>query len=336
MRLESLQAAEQKLLLNTYERNPILFVSGHDVHPDRREWRRLSRPHQRHRLLGSRLWPSGVGGYDRRAVEEAPPHLQPLLHRTHRRSRPAPHRDQRPGRVFFCNSGTEAWEAALKLARAHAEKLRAEVEPSAPASWRSITASTAAPWARSRPPRSSPTAAPFAPVMPGVEFVAFNDVQDLRAKFSAGSGTGHLRHLHRGNPGRRRHSPRLAGVLRHSPRALRLHRSPAHRGRDPVRLRTHRQVVRLPALRHPARCHHPCQTLAGGLPSGPCSAQSAPRKPSLPACTELPLAVARWSRQSRGSDDRRDKAHQPAPTCNRNRYLFSAAVKYPRHQARRN
>jgi acetylornithine aminotransferase/acetylornithine/N-succinyldiaminopimelate aminotransferase len=30
---------------------------------------------------------------------------------------------------------------------------------------------------------------PFQPVMPGVEFVRFNDVADLRAKFSAGSGT---------------------------------------------------------------------------------------------------------------------------------------------------
>src|SRR6202042_1486901 len=29
-------------------------------------------------------------------------------------------------RVFLCNSGTEAWEAALKLARAHAGLLRAE------------------------------------------------------------------------------------------------------------------------------------------------------------------------------------------------------------------
>ena len=26
-------------------------------------------------------------------------------------------------RVFFCNSGTEAWEAALKLARAHAGRI---------------------------------------------------------------------------------------------------------------------------------------------------------------------------------------------------------------------
>ena len=29
-------------------------------------------------------------------------------------------------RAFLCNSGTEAWEAAIKLARAHAELLRSE------------------------------------------------------------------------------------------------------------------------------------------------------------------------------------------------------------------
>ena len=32
MKLQSIQAAEQKLLLQTYARNPYLFVSGHGVH----------------------------------------------------------------------------------------------------------------------------------------------------------------------------------------------------------------------------------------------------------------------------------------------------------------
>ena len=31
-KLESLQAAEKKLLLQTYERNPILFTGGHGVY----------------------------------------------------------------------------------------------------------------------------------------------------------------------------------------------------------------------------------------------------------------------------------------------------------------
>ena len=32
MKLASIQAAEKKLLLNTYERNPYLFVDGHGVY----------------------------------------------------------------------------------------------------------------------------------------------------------------------------------------------------------------------------------------------------------------------------------------------------------------
>jgi acetylornithine/N-succinyldiaminopimelate aminotransferase len=88
-------------------------------------------------------------------------------------------------RVFFCNSGTEAIDGAMKLARLCAR------EPH----------ETAA-----RPPRKhrflalensfhgrtfgaiSVTATekyrlPFAPVVPGVEFVRFNDVSDLKSKF---------------------------------------------------------------------------------------------------------------------------------------------------------
>ena len=47
----------------------------------------------------------------------------------------------RPGRVFFCNSGTEANEAAFKVARLH----RAKRESSPPR-----VPSTAAPWVRCR------------------------------------------------------------------------------------------------------------------------------------------------------------------------------------------
>jgi acetylornithine aminotransferase/acetylornithine/N-succinyldiaminopimelate aminotransferase len=87
-------------------------------------------------------------------------------------------------RVFFCNSGTEAWEAALKLARAHAGRLRAEgkhlgtkflaLEHSFHGRTMGSVATT----------HKLKYRAPFAPVMPDVEFVAFNDVAALRAAFS--------------------------------------------------------------------------------------------------------------------------------------------------------
>jgi acetylornithine/N-succinyldiaminopimelate aminotransferase len=50
------------------------------------------------------------------------------------RARPAPHRTSGLDRAFFANTGTEAWEGALKLARAHAGLLRSEGKPSAPSS----------------------------------------------------------------------------------------------------------------------------------------------------------------------------------------------------------
>ncbi len=87
-------------------------------------------------------------------------------------------------RVFLCNSGTEAWEAALKLARAHAGLLRSNgrkigtkflaLEHSFHGRSMGSVATT----------HKAKYREPFAPVMPGVEFVRFNDVADLRAKFS--------------------------------------------------------------------------------------------------------------------------------------------------------
>jgi acetylornithine aminotransferase/acetylornithine/N-succinyldiaminopimelate aminotransferase len=87
-------------------------------------------------------------------------------------------------RAFFCNSGTEAWEAALKLARAHAGLLRAEgkkigtkflaLEHSFHG--RSMGSVSTTHKAKYRDP--------FAPLVPGVEFVRCNDVADLKAKFS--------------------------------------------------------------------------------------------------------------------------------------------------------
>jgi acetylornithine aminotransferase/acetylornithine/N-succinyldiaminopimelate aminotransferase len=87
-------------------------------------------------------------------------------------------------RVFFCNSGTEAWEAALKLARAHAGVLRAEGKTigtrflALEHSFHGRTMGSVATTHKEK------YREPFAPVMPDVEFVRFNDVDDLRAKFS--------------------------------------------------------------------------------------------------------------------------------------------------------
>ncbi|MGD0798235.1 MAG: aspartate aminotransferase family protein [Acidobacteriaceae bacterium] len=185
MKLESIQAAEKKLLLNTYERNPVLFTGGQGVHL------RDAEGNEYLDLL------SGIGvsalGYGHPAVEAAiVGQTKRLLHTSNlffheHTAELALRLTEMSGmdRVFLCNSGTEAWEAGLKLARAHAGVLRAEgtkigtrflaLEHSFHGRTMGSVATT----------HKEKYREPFAPVMPDVEFVRFNDVADLRAKFSS-------------------------------------------------------------------------------------------------------------------------------------------------------
>jgi acetylornithine/N-succinyldiaminopimelate aminotransferase len=183
-KLESIQAAEKKLLLNTYERNPVLFAEGHGV---------FLRDEQGNDYLDLL---SGIGvcalGYGHPAVEAAiVAQSKRLLHTSNlffheHTAELALRLTEMSGldRVFFCNSGTEAWEAALKLARAHAGLLRAEgktIGTGFLALEHSFHGRTMGSVATTHKEKYRE---PFAPVMPGVEFVRFNDVADLRAKFS--------------------------------------------------------------------------------------------------------------------------------------------------------
>jgi acetylornithine/N-succinyldiaminopimelate aminotransferase len=184
MNLTSIQAAENKLLLNTYQRNPYLFVSGEGVYlrdADGNDYLDLL---------------SGIGvsalGYAHPAVEAAI-HVQSkrLIHTSNLfyhegTAELALRLTEISGldRVFFTNSGTEAWEAALKLARAHAGRLRAEgrqIGTKFLALEHSFHGRTMGSVATTHKEKYRE---PFAPVMPNVEFVRFNDVDDLRAKFS--------------------------------------------------------------------------------------------------------------------------------------------------------
>ena len=183
-KLESIQAAERKLLLQTYQRAPLLFVGGSGV------YLRDELGQEYLDLL------SGIGvsalGYAHPAIEAAIAtqsrkllHTSNLFYHEHT-AELALRLTEISGldRVFFCNSGTEAWEAALKLARAHAGLLRAEgrkigtrflaIEQSFHGRTVGAVATT----------HKEKYRAPFEPLMPGVEFVRFDDVEDLRAKFS--------------------------------------------------------------------------------------------------------------------------------------------------------
>jgi acetylornithine aminotransferase/acetylornithine/N-succinyldiaminopimelate aminotransferase len=184
MKLGTIQAAEKKLLLHTYERNPVLFVGGTGV---------FLRDEQGNDYLDLL---SGIGvsalGYGHPAVEAAiVAQSKRLLHTSNlffheHTAELAVRLTEMSGldRVFFCNSGTEAWEAALKLARAHAGVLRAEGKTigtrflALEHSFHGRTMGSVATTHKEK------YREPFAPVMPDVEFVRFNDVDDLRAKFS--------------------------------------------------------------------------------------------------------------------------------------------------------
>lgn len=184
MKLASIQAAESKLLLHTYERNPYLFVGGHDV------YLRDENGNDFLDLL------SGIGvsalGYAHPAIEAAIlDQSKRLLHTSNLffhegTANLALQLSEISGmdRVFFCNSGTEAWEAALKLARSHARLLREEgkkIGTKFLAMEHSFHGRTMGSVATTHKDKYRE---PFGPVMPGVEFVRFNDVADLRAKFS--------------------------------------------------------------------------------------------------------------------------------------------------------
>jgi acetylornithine/N-succinyldiaminopimelate aminotransferase len=184
-KLDQIRAAESKLLLQTYERNPILFVRGEGVHVvDEGGHRYLD-------LL------SGIGvnalGYGHPAIERAIVNQsRALIHTSNLfyhegQAELAMRLTERTGmdRVFFSNTGTEAWEGALKLARAHAGLLRSEgtqIGTKFLALEQSFHGRT---YGSMSTTYKAKYREPFAPGLPGVEFVRFNDVADLRAKFSS-------------------------------------------------------------------------------------------------------------------------------------------------------
>jgi len=184
MKLEGIRAAEARLLLSTYERNPLLFERGEGVTLiDEKGDRYLD-------LL------SGIGvnalGYSHPAIEEAIVRQgRALIHTSNfyfheGQAELALRLTEKTGldRVFFANTGTEAWEAALKLARAHAGLLRSEGKTigtkflALDQSFHGRTFGSVSTTYKAK------YREPFGPVVPGVEFVRFNDLADLRAKFS--------------------------------------------------------------------------------------------------------------------------------------------------------
>jgi acetylornithine/N-succinyldiaminopimelate aminotransferase len=184
-KLDEIRAAESRLLLSTYDRSPVLFVDGQGVHIiDENGTKYLD-------LL------SGIGvnalGYNHPAiVETIARQSRKLIHISNLyyhegQAELAMRLTERAGleRCFFANTGTEAWEGALKLARAYAGLKRSEgkkIGTKFLALEHSFHGRT---FGSMSTTYKAKYREPFAPVMPDVEFVRFNDVEDLRAKFSA-------------------------------------------------------------------------------------------------------------------------------------------------------
>jgi acetylornithine aminotransferase/acetylornithine/N-succinyldiaminopimelate aminotransferase len=183
-KLEEIQAAEARLLIHTYDRFPVVFVAGEDVHLiDEHGERYLD-------LL------SGIGvnalGYSSKTIQEA------IAKQSCTLINPSNYyfNDQQAGlaeritrltgmdRVYFSNSGCEAVEAALKLSRAHAGLLRAEGKQIGTRFLALEHSFHGRTFGAISATHKEKYRAPFEPVVPGFEFVKFNDIEDLRAKFS--------------------------------------------------------------------------------------------------------------------------------------------------------
>ncbi len=183
-KLEAVKQAEAKLLLPTYDRNAVLFARGKGVYLYDDAGRKYLD------------FLSGIGvnalGHGHPAIRKAIAtqaasllHISNLYYHEYQ-AELAQHLTTMSGldRAFFCNSGAEAWEGALKLARAFA---RAKAKRGKPA-WRILALEHSfhgRTFGALATTETKKYRAPFEPLMPGVRFVRFNDVQDLKRKFDA-------------------------------------------------------------------------------------------------------------------------------------------------------
>jgi len=183
VKLDQIQKLESKLLLSTYDRYPVLLRKGRGVYVFDDKGRKYLD------ML------SGIGvnalGYAHPAITKTIVRQSKLLvhtsnlfyHEYQGRLAAALTKISGLDRAFFTNSGTEAWEAALKVARAYA---RANCPEGKEPKWRILALEHAfhgRTFGALATTHKEKYRAPFAPVVPGVEFVKFDDVADLERKF---------------------------------------------------------------------------------------------------------------------------------------------------------
>jgi acetylornithine/N-succinyldiaminopimelate aminotransferase len=183
MNLATIVQAEEKLLLPTYDRQRVLFTRGRGVYLwDSRGKKYLD-------------FLSGIGvnalGHGHPAIQKVlKRQAGKLIHTSNLffheyQAELAKKLTKISGleRAFFCNSGTEAWEGALKLARAYARVTNSNGHK---AKWRLLALENSF---HGRTFGALATTGqekyrhPFAPLVPGVSFVGFDDLADLKRQF---------------------------------------------------------------------------------------------------------------------------------------------------------
>jgi acetylornithine/N-succinyldiaminopimelate aminotransferase len=182
---EQIKQLEGKLLLATYDRYPVLLHKGRGVHLYDGKGRKYLD------------FLSGIGvnalGYAHPAITKTIARQAKLLihtsnlfyHEYQGKLAAALTKISGMDRAFFTNSGTEAWEGALKVARAYA---KANAPAGSEPKWRILALEHAfhgRTFGALATTHKEKYRAPFAPVVPGVEFVKFNDVADLEQKFDS-------------------------------------------------------------------------------------------------------------------------------------------------------
>ena len=183
MSLAAVMRAESQLLVPTYERHPVLFTNGHGVYLYDSKGRRYLD------------FLSGIGvnalGYGHPAIQKVlSRQSQKLIHVSnlffHEYQAQVARRLTRMSgldRAFFCNSGTEAWEGALKLARAYARSQNHDGHGSKSRflaldnSFHGRTFGSLATTGQAK------YREPFVPLVPEVTFIGLNDCEDLKRQF---------------------------------------------------------------------------------------------------------------------------------------------------------
>ncbi|MDQ2686541.1 MAG: acetylornithine transaminase [Armatimonadota bacterium] len=178
---DAIRALDDAHVMHTYARLPVTFVRGQ----------------------GARLWDSdgkeyldflagiavnGVGHCHPRVVAAIQEQAATLIH-TSNLYHTAPQAQLAAKlmavsdfeRVFFCNSGAEANEAAIKIARKHGKAKGGEGKFGIVTAHRSFHGRTLATVTATAQPKYQ---APFTPLPPGFSYVPFNDIAALEAAVS--------------------------------------------------------------------------------------------------------------------------------------------------------